>query len=34
MVKFYRIPLLEVCERERGHRYEGFSHVENWNPGN
>ena len=33
MVKFYRIPLLEVCERERGRRYEGFSHVENWNPG-
>ena len=31
MVKFYRIPLLEVCERERGRRYEGFSHVENWN---
>jgi len=32
MVKFYRISLLEVCERERGQRYEGFSHVENWNP--
>jgi hypothetical protein len=32
MVKFYRIPLLEVCETERGRRYEGFSHVENWNP--
>jgi len=32
MVKFYRIPLLEVCERERGRKYEGFSHVENWNP--
>ena len=32
MVKFYRISLLEVCEIERG-RYEGFSHVENWNPG-
>jgi predicted metalloenzyme YecM len=31
MVKFYRIPLLEVCERERGRRYEGFSHVDNWN---
>jgi predicted metalloenzyme YecM len=30
MVKFYRIPLLEVCERERGRPYEGFSHVENW----
>jgi len=33
MVKFYRIPLLEVCERELGRRYEGFSHVDNWNPG-
>ena len=33
MVKFYRIPLLEVCETERGFRYEGFSHVENWRPG-
>lgn len=33
MVKFYRIPLLEICESERGRRYEGFSHVENWNPG-
>jgi len=32
MVKFYRISLLEVCESERGERYEGFSHVENWNP--
>jgi predicted metalloenzyme YecM len=32
MVKFYRIPLLEVRERERGGRDEGFSHVENWNP--
>ena len=30
MVKFYRIPLLEVCERELGKRYEGISHVENW----
>ena len=32
MVKFYRIPLLEVCERELGRRYEGFLHVENWSP--
>ena len=31
MVKFYRIPLLEVCENQRGQSYEGFSHVENWN---
>jgi predicted metalloenzyme YecM len=31
MVKFYRIPLLEVRERERGRRHERFSHVENWN---
>ncbi|MEJ2129849.1 MAG: hypothetical protein P8X81_13555, partial [Woeseiaceae bacterium] len=33
MVKFYRISLLEVCETERSRRYEGFSHVENWSPG-
>ena len=33
MVKFYKIPLLESCERERGFRYEGFSHVKNWSPG-
>ena len=32
MVKFYGSPLLEICESERGQRYEGFSHVENWNP--
>jgi predicted metalloenzyme YecM len=33
MVKFYRIALLEVRERERGRQNEGFSHVDNWNPG-
>ena len=32
MVKFYRIPLLEICESQHGRPYEGFSHVENWNP--
>ena len=32
MVKFYRNSLLESCESERGRRYVGFSHVENWNP--
>jgi predicted metalloenzyme YecM len=31
MVKFYRSPLLEICESQHGRRYEGFSHVENWN---
>jgi predicted metalloenzyme YecM len=32
MVKFYRIPLLEVREREFGRVDHGFSHVENWSP--
>ncbi len=32
MVKFYRKPLLEICERQHGRSYEGFSHVESWNP--
>ena len=31
MVKFYRMPLLEICKRQHGLSYEGFSHVENWN---
>jgi predicted metalloenzyme YecM len=30
MVKFYRQPLLAICERQHGRSYEGFSHVENW----
>ena len=30
MVKFYRNPLLEICESQHGRPYEGFSHVENW----
>jgi predicted metalloenzyme YecM len=30
MVKFYRIPLLEICTSQHGRTYEGFSHVENW----
>ncbi len=31
MVKFYRSPLLGICESQHGRAYEGFSHVENWN---
>ena len=31
MVKFYRMPLLEICKRQHGLSYEGFSRVENWN---
>jgi predicted metalloenzyme YecM len=31
MVKFYRSPLLEICESQHGRPYEGISHVENWN---
>ena len=30
MVKFYREPLLKICENQRSQTYEGFSHVENW----
>ncbi len=30
-VKFYRNPLLEICESQHERSYEGFSHVENWN---
>ena len=33
MVKFYRNSLLEICESQHERSYEGFSHVENWNPG-
>jgi hypothetical protein len=29
-VKFYRNPLLNICESQHGRPYEGFSHVENW----
>ena len=29
-VKFYRNPLLNICESQHGRSYEGFSHVENW----
>ena len=32
MVKFYRNSLLEICESQHERLYEGFSHVENWNP--
>jgi predicted metalloenzyme YecM len=30
MVKFYQMSLLEICKRQHGLSYEGFSHVENW----
>ena len=30
-VKFYRQPLLKICESQHGQSYEGISHVENWN---
>jgi len=30
-VKFYRQPLLEICESQHGRPFEGISHVENWN---
>jgi predicted metalloenzyme YecM len=32
MMKFYGNPLLEICESQHGRTFEGFSHVENWNP--
>lgn len=32
MVKFYRSSLLDICESQHERSYEGFSHVENWNP--
>jgi len=32
-VKFYRVPLLTICESQHGRVYEGFSHVENWRSG-
>ena len=32
MVKFYQEHLLRICEAQRNQRYEGFSHVEGWNP--
>ena len=31
MVKFYQMSLREICKRQHGRSYEGFSHVENWN---
>ncbi len=31
MVKFYKTPLLKICESQHGRSYEGISHVENWN---
>jgi len=30
-IKFYRQPLLKICESQHGRSYEGMSHVENWN---
>lgn len=32
MVKFYQMSLLEICKRQHGLSYEGFSHVDNWTP--
>lgn len=32
MVKFYQMSLLEICKRQHGLSYDGFSHVENWSP--
>ena len=32
MVKFYGLSLLEVCKRQHGLSYTGFSHVNNWSP--
>ncbi len=34
MVKFYQMSLLEICKRQQGLSYDGFSHVENWSPAN
>jgi hypothetical protein len=31
-VKFYAAPLVRICEQQHGRRYEGFSHVEGWQP--
>jgi predicted metalloenzyme YecM len=30
MVKFYQMSLREICKRQHGRSYEGFSHVKNW----
>jgi predicted metalloenzyme YecM len=32
MIKFYENSLLRICEGQHGMKYEGFSHVENWDP--
>ena len=32
MVKFYDLPLLELCKSQHGKSYSGFSHVDNWSP--
>ena len=32
MVKFYRNSLLSICESQHGQIYEGFSHVNDWDP--
>lgn len=32
MVKFYDLPLLELCKSQHGLSYTGFSHVDNWSP--
>lgn len=31
-VKFYDDSLLRICEKQRGVKYQGFRHVENWVP--
>lgn len=31
-VKFYREPLLRICESQHGRQFAGFSHVEGWHP--
>jgi len=32
MVKFYDLPLLELCKSQHGKSYTGFTHVDNWSP--
>lgn len=31
-VKFYKNPLLDICQSQHGKQFEGFSHVEGWSP--
>jgi hypothetical protein len=32
MIKFYENFLLRICKWQHGMKYEGFSHVESWDP--